>query len=67
MVQLYTTRGPGKPKVVPDSKPGPKLPILTFSRNEIVRRILEVHGLQDHYLPGPISGPPFRLTCKGLS
>lgn len=66
VTQTFTSRGPGKPKTIPDSKPGPKLPVLGFTRKEMVQQILEVHGLQDRYLPGPISGPPFRLTCKGL-
>jgi len=65
--QTYNTRGPGKPKTVTESKPGPKLPVLELSRSAIIESILEVHGLQERYLPGPISGPPFRLTFKGLA
>jgi hypothetical protein len=64
--QTFNTRGPGKPKVVTESKPGPQLPILELTRKELVVQILEVHGLQECYIPGPISGPPFRLTFKGL-
>ena len=64
--QTYNTRGPGKLKTVTESKPGPKLPVLELSRSAIIKSMLEVHGLQECYLPGPISGPPFRLTFKGL-
>jgi len=64
--QTFNTRGPGKPKIVAESKPGPHLPILELTRKELVAQILEVHGLQECYMPGPISGPPFRLTFKGL-
>ncbi|KZP16564.1 hypothetical protein FIBSPDRAFT_894989 [Athelia psychrophila] len=31
ITQMFTNRGPGKPKIVPDSKPGPKLPVLWFT------------------------------------
>lgn len=63
----FNTRGPGKPKTVAESKPGPKLPVLELSRTELVESILEVHGLQERFFPGPISGPPFRVTFKGLT
>ena len=64
--QTYNTCGSGKLKTVTESKPGPKLPVLELSRSAIIESILEVHGLQERYLPGPISGPLFRLTFKGL-
>ncbi|TFK62726.1 hypothetical protein BDN72DRAFT_902990 [Pluteus cervinus] len=60
-------RGPLKEKVVPETKVGPQYPILVLSRQEFVQRILEVQGLHERYFPGPISGPPFRLTWKGLA
>jgi hypothetical protein len=63
----FNTRGPGKPKTVSESKPGPKLPVLELSRITLVENILEVHGLQERFFPGPISGPPFRVTFKGLT
>ncbi|KAF8958305.1 hypothetical protein BDZ97DRAFT_1923759 [Flammula alnicola] len=62
----YNTHGPGKPKIVTESKPGPKLQVLELSHAAIVQSILEVHGLQERFFPGPISGPPFRVTYKGL-
>ncbi|KIM77640.1 hypothetical protein PILCRDRAFT_11894 [Piloderma croceum F 1598] len=58
--------GPVKPKTTTDSKSGPPLAILGFSWTDMVCSILNVHGLQDCYLLSPISGPPFRLTCKGM-
>jgi hypothetical protein len=67
VVHGFNTRGPAKPKTTTDSKSGPPLAILGFSRTDMVRSILNVHGLQDRYLPGPISGPPFRLACKGMT
>lgn len=63
----FNTRGPGKPKTVSESKPGPKLQVLELSRTTLVENILEVHGLQERFFPGPISGPPFRVTFKGLT
>ena len=63
---MYTTRGPGKPKVVSDSKPGPKLQILKLTREAIIESILEVHGLQERYVCAP-AGPPFCVTYKGLT
>jgi hypothetical protein len=52
---------------VSESKPGPKLQVLELSRTTLVENILEVHGLQERFFPGPISGPPFRVTFKGLT
>jgi hypothetical protein len=55
----FTTCHPGKPKSIPEAKAGPKLTILDFTRHEIVNGILNVHGLQDQYVPGPVLGPPY--------
>jgi len=66
MEQTFTTRGPAKPKTVPDSKCGPKQALLRLLQSEVACSILEVHGLQDRYLPGPISGPPFKISFKGF-
>jgi len=63
----YNTRGPGKPKTVSESKPGPVLTLLDLSRTRFVENVLEVHGLQERFFPGPIPGPPFRVTFKGLT
>ena len=63
----FNTHGPGKPKTVSESKPGPKLPVLELSCTTLIENILEVHGLQEHFFPGPISGPPFHVTFKGLT
>jgi hypothetical protein len=65
--QSFTPRGPGKPKIVPVNKCGPKLPLLRLSRSEVACSVFEVHGLQDRYLPGPISGPPFKVSYKGFA
>jgi hypothetical protein len=64
--QTFTTRGPAKPKTVPDSKCGPKQALLHLLQSEVVGSIYEVHGLHDCYLPGPISGPPFKINFKGF-
>ncbi|KAH7903057.1 hypothetical protein BJ138DRAFT_1197791 [Hygrophoropsis aurantiaca] len=65
--QTFTTRGPGKPKIITENKLGPKLALLKLSRAEIVREIYSVHGLEDRYVAGPVAGPPFRISCKGFT
>jgi len=62
----YNTCGPGKPKIITESKPRPKLLVLELSCVDIVQSILEVHSLQEWFFPGPVSGPPFHITYKGL-
>ena len=66
VVPRFITQGPAKLKTTTDSKTGPPLAILGFSWINMVHSILDVHGLQDHYLLGPISGPLFHLACKGM-
>ena len=56
VVHRFNTQGPAKLETTTNSKSGLPLAILGFSQTDMVCSILNVHGPQDHYLPGPISG-----------
>jgi hypothetical protein len=62
----HSARGPPKEKIKSDPKFGPSLPLLDMSRSQAVHEILAVHNLQEWFIAGPLGGPPFRFTFKGL-